>query len=76
MVLIFLLYKCFIVNLLNFPNHVIHVCKLDVLHIKKISMGYKYIGVNLISSSTVDLSKLEIFRKFKFSYNFNSIRFN
>ena len=64
MVLIGLLYKYFIDNLVNFPNHVIRVCKQDVLNIQTIHSIYGYSGVNLISSSTIDLSKLVKLRKF------------
>ena len=63
MVLIGLLYKCFIVNLQNFPNHVIHVRKEDVLNIKTIIFSHEYSGVNLKNSSTIDLSKLANLRK-------------
>ena len=59
MVLTCLLYKCFIDNLLNFPNHVIHVSKQDVLNIQSIDFKHEYSVVNLISPSTIDLSKLE-----------------
>jgi hypothetical protein len=64
MVLIGLLYKYFIDNLFNFPNHVIRVCKQDVLNIQTIHSIYGYSGVNLTSSSTIDLSKLVKLRKF------------
>ena len=64
MVLIGLLYKCFIDNLFNFPNHVIRVCKQDVLNIESIVYAHEYSGVNLTSSSTIDLSKLLYFSKF------------
>lgn len=59
MVLICLLYKCFIDNLLNFHNQMIHVCKEDVLNIESIRFLYEYSGINLSSQSTIDLSKLE-----------------
>ena len=59
MVLTGLLLKCFIDNLLNFPNHVIHVCKQDVLNIESIDFKHEYSEVNLINSSIIDLSKLE-----------------
>ena len=60
MVLTGLLYKCFIDNLLNFPAHVIHVSKQDVLNIKSIKYKHEYSSVNLTtSSSTIDLSKLK-----------------
>ena len=59
MVLTGLLYKCFIDNLLNFPNHVIYVCKQDVLNIESIDFKHEYSEVNLINSSKIDLSKLE-----------------
>ena len=63
MVLTGLLYKCFIENLLNLPNHVIHIRKEDVLNIESIIFIYQFSGVNLISSPTIDLSKLEDLRK-------------
>ena len=61
MVLTGLLFKYFIDNLLNFPNHVIHVRKEDVLNIRSVKFFHQFIGVNLTSSisSTIDLSKLE-----------------
>ena len=59
MVLIGLLLKCFIDNLLSFPNHVIHVRKQDVLNIKSIDFIHTFDSVNLTSSATIDLSKLE-----------------
>ena len=63
MVLIGLLYKYIIENLFNFPNHVIHVRKQDVLNIKSIyfsnEFSEEFRDVNLTSSSTIDLSKLE-----------------
>ena len=58
MVLTGLLYKQFRTNLSNFPNHVIHVRKQDVLNIESINYYYQYSGINLTSSSTIDLSKL------------------
>ena len=58
MVLIGVLYKNFIDNLLNFPNHVIRVCKQDILNIQTIYCTHLYSEVNLTSSSTIDLSKL------------------
>ena len=64
MVLISLLFKCFIDNLLNFPDHVIQVSKQDVLKIKSIEFDRQYIGANLINSSTIDLSKLVNLSKF------------
>ena len=59
MVLTGLLFKNFGTNLSYFPAHVIHVRKQDVLNIQSIYFNHKYIGVNLTSSSTIDLSKLE-----------------
>ena len=59
MVLTGLLYKCFIDNLLSFPNHVIHVSKQDVLNIESIDFKHEYSEVNRINSSIIDLSKLE-----------------
>ena len=58
MVLTGLLLKCFIKNLFTFPNHVIHVNKRDVLTIKSVYFNHEYNGLNLTSSSTIDLSKL------------------
>ena len=58
MVLIGLVNKFFIDNLYNFPNHVIHIRKRDVLNIETIGISKKHNGVNLTSSSTIDLSKL------------------
>ena len=58
MVLIGLLYKYFIDNLYNFPNHIMRICKQDVLNIKIIYFDQKYSEVNLTSSSKIDLSKL------------------
>ena len=54
MVLTGLLFKCFIDNLLIFPNQMIHVRKEDVLNIQSIKYCYDYSAVNL----TIDLSKL------------------
>jgi hypothetical protein len=58
MVLTFLLYEYFIDNLSNFPDHVIHVRKQDVLQIESIYFRHEFSSVNLTSSSTIDLSKL------------------
>ena len=58
MVLTSLLFKCLIDNFLNFPNHVIHVSKEDALNIKSIKFFYEYGGINLTSSSIIDLYKL------------------
>ena len=66
MVLIGLFYKYFIVNLLNFPNHVIRVCKEDALDIQSIGFGHEYSGANLTSPSKIDLSKLVDLCKFTF----------
>ena len=69
MVLTGLLYKCFIDNLLNFPAHVIHVRKDDVLNIKSIDFNHKYKAVNLTtSSSSIDLSKIVELSKLQFSF--------
>ena len=57
-VLIGLLYKYFIDNLFNFPNHIIRVWKQDVLNIQTIHSIHDFIEVNLTSSPTFDLSKL------------------
>ena len=45
-------------NLLNFPNHVIHACKQDVLNIETIKFDHEYSEVNITNASTIDLSKL------------------
>jgi hypothetical protein len=58
MVLIGLLYKRFIVNLLNSPNSFIYVRKQDVLNIRSISFGHYLKSVNLTGSSAIDLTKL------------------
>lgn len=63
MLLTGLLFKYFIVNLSNFPNHVIHVSKQDVLNIQSIIFIHEYSAVNLTSSSTFDLSKLVVLGK-------------
>lgn len=42
MVLTGLLYENFIMNLLNFPNHVIHVRKQNVLKIESIYFSHEY----------------------------------
>ena len=59
MVLTGLLFKFFVDNIFNGPNHVIHVRKEDVLNIQSIDFNYINNSVNLTSSSTIDLSKLE-----------------
>ena len=58
MVLTGLLFKYFMENLLNFPNHVINVSKQDVLKIESIKFYHDYCSINLTSQSTIDLSKL------------------
>ena len=59
MVLIGLLYKCFIENLkYNFPNHFIRVCKRDVSNIESIVFAHEFIAADITNSSTIDLSKL------------------
>ena len=58
MVLTGLLFNDFMENLFNFPAHVIHVRKQDVLNIKSIYFNHYSSGINLINSSTIDLSKL------------------
>ena len=45
----------------------IHVRKQDVLNIKSIEFKHGFSAVNLTSSSTIDLSKLEELCKLKFS---------
>ena len=62
MVLIGLLFKYFIDNLSDFRNHVIHVRKQDVLNIEKIKFQHEFSAVNLTSSSSIDLSKLDDLR--------------
>ena len=62
-VLIGLLFKYFIDNLFNFPNHVIRVWKQDVLNIRTIKSFHEFSEVNLTSSPTFDLSKLVKLRK-------------
>ena len=62
-VFIGLLYKYFIDNLFNFPNHVIRVWKQDVLNIETFHSIYEFSEVNLTRSSTLDLSKLVKLRK-------------
>lgn len=52
-----LLYRYFIDNFSS-RNHVIHVRKQDLLYIESIHFCHEYSEVNLISSSTFDLSKL------------------
>jgi len=58
MVLTGLLFNDFIENLFNFPAHVIHVRKQDVLNIESIVFTHEFSRVNLTSSSTIDLSQL------------------
>ena len=72
MVLICLLYKCFVENLSSkFPNHVIRVRKEEVSNIEKIEFEHNYSGVNLTSSSTVDLSRLVDLCKLFYNAVFN-----
>ena len=52
------------VNLSNFPNHVIRVSKQAVSNIKLINFDHEYSEVNLTSSSIIDLSNLVTFCKF------------
>ena len=59
MILTCLLYKCFIDDLLNFPDHVIYFSKQEALKIETIDFSHDYISANLTNSSTIDLSKLE-----------------
>ena len=73
MILIGLLYKQFIVNLLNFPNSVIRVCKQDVLNIESIFFKHQIKRVNLTGSSTIDLSKLNTISKIYLIYSKNII---
>ena len=70
MVLIGLLYKRFIDNLHNFPNHLSQVCKRDASIIRSIIFGYEFSGAHLTSASTIDLSKLNNLSEF------NLISFN
>ena len=58
MILTCLLYTCFIDDLSDFPNHVIHVSKEDIIKIETIDFRHDYSAVNLTKSSTIDLSKL------------------
>ena len=59
MVLIGLLYKSFIENVSSrFPSQIINVRKHDVLNIQSIHFKYDYSGVELITSTTIDLSRL------------------
>ena len=58
MVLICLLYKSFIENFSIFPSHVIRVCKKDVSNIESIHFEYGFSGVELVNSTTFDLSRL------------------
>ena len=67
MVLIGLLYKCFIENLYNFPNHFIRVCKRDVSNIESIVFGHEFIAADLTNSSTIDLSKLSRLSEYLFN---------
>jgi hypothetical protein len=64
MVLICLLYKYFIENLSTFSKHIISVCRQDVLNIESIYVHHEYSEVNITSSSTIDLSRLLLLRKF------------
>jgi len=68
MILTGLLFKCLIDNLLNIPNHVIYVRKEDVLNIESIKFYHYSSAINLNSSSTIDLSKLEKLGKIQFSF--------
>ena len=71
MVLIGLLYKYFIENLYNFPNHFIHVCKRDVSNIKSIVFAHEFIAADLTNPSTIDLSKLNRLSELLFNREFN-----
>ena len=64
MILNTLLFSFFTKNLLNFPNHVIHVGKQDFLNIETIDFTHEFSRVNLTSSTTIDLSKLVDLSKF------------
>ena len=57
MVLTGLLFKCLIENLLDFPKHVIHVRKEDVLNIESIEFNHEYTAYYRNSSSSIDFSK-------------------
>ena len=57
MVLTGLLYKQFRKYLLNFPNHMIHVHKEDVLNIESIEFKHENTAYFLNSSSSIDISK-------------------
>lgn len=65
MVLIGLLYNRFIDNLSNFPSHIIHVRKQDINNIESIHFYYDYSGIDLINSTTFDLSRLVKLSKIK-----------
>lgn len=64
MVLIGLVYYCFLENLLlKIPSHVIHVSKKDVINIHTCDVSADIIGVNLTGSPNIDLSKIEYLSK-------------
>ena len=55
----------------KFPSHVIIVRKEDLLNVKEIQC-FNLKGVNLSSSKTIDLSKLETLSKFILFLYYNS----
>lgn len=65
MVLTGLLYKRFIENLSNFPSHIIQISKQDVNNIESINFYYDNSGIDLINSTTFDLSRLVKLSKIK-----------
>ena len=67
MVLIGLLHESFIVNLYKLPNHIIHVRRKDVKNSDSIHFKYHFKRVNLVCSSTIDLSKLVVLCKLSFN---------
>ena len=78
MVLIGLFYNKFIENILEFPAHVIHVGKQSVSNVNSIVFQHHYSRVNLIGSSTIDLTKLHSLCKSNiiiFEKRYNLIQF-
>ena len=60
MVLIGLVYYCFLENLiLKIPSHVIHISKKDVINIHTCDVSADIIGVNLTGSPKIDLSNIQ-----------------
>ena len=79
MVLIGLIYKNFMENMQNFPNHVIEVRKQDISNLFSIVFKHHYSRINFNSSSTIDLNNLFSLSKPKcnkiFIKTINLIRF-